>query len=76
MRTTLEIDDDILAAAKEIAAARKSTAGQVISELARASLTQPRSAEAPLMRNGVPQLPYRNAVVTPELIEKLLDDEA
>jgi hypothetical protein len=76
MRTTLDIDEDILAAAKEIAAARQKTAGQIISELARASLTQPRIEGTPSMRNGVPQLPHRNAVVTPDLIEKLLNDEA
>jgi DNA-binding transcriptional regulator YdaS (Cro superfamily) len=35
MRTTLDIDDDVFLAAKELAAIRKTTAGQVISELAR-----------------------------------------
>ena len=38
MRTTLDIDDDILQAAKEIAEIRGSTAGKVISELARKGL--------------------------------------
>ena len=42
MRTTLDIDDDILQAAKELARAEKKTAGQVLSELARKGLTQPR----------------------------------
>ncbi len=40
MRTTLDIDDDILQAAKELARAEKKTAGQVLSELARRGLTQ------------------------------------
>ena len=75
MRTTLDIDDDILAAAKEIAAAENSTAGQIISELARRALTQGSSSETPEIRNGVPQLPRRNAVVTPEFIEKLLNED-
>ena len=75
MRTTLDIDDDILAAAKELAAARNSTAGQVISELARQALTQAPNDEAPEMRNGIPLLPRRGAVVTPELIEKLLNED-
>lgn len=35
MRTTLDIDDEVLRAAKEIARRRHSTAGAVISELAR-----------------------------------------
>jgi|HubBroStandDraft_1064217.scaffolds.fasta_scaffold1080438_1 hypothetical protein len=40
MRTTLEIDDAILAAAKEIADSENKTAGAVISELARKGLSQ------------------------------------
>ena len=40
MRTTLDIDDDILEAAKELARAEKKTAGRVLSELARKALTQ------------------------------------
>jgi hypothetical protein len=75
MRTTLDIDDDILAAAKELAAARNSTAGQVLSGLARQALTQAPSDEAPEVRNGVPLLPHRSVVVTPELIEKLLNED-
>jgi hypothetical protein len=39
MRTTLDIDDDLLAAAKEIARREGSTAGQVVSRLLRRSLT-------------------------------------
>ncbi len=35
MRTTLDIDDDVLIAVKEIASSRKTTPGKVISELAR-----------------------------------------
>ena len=38
MRTTITIDDDVLLAAKELARRQKRTAGQVISELARAGL--------------------------------------
>jgi len=34
MRTTLDLDEDIVHAAKEIAAARGTTAGKVLSELA------------------------------------------
>jgi hypothetical protein len=74
MRTTLDIDDDILAAAKDLAAARNSTAGQVISDLARAALTGG-TRDAPTVRNGFELLPARNAVVTPELIERLLESD-
>ena len=46
MRTTLDIDDDVLDLAKDIAKAERKTAGQVISELARKALTMPTPAQA------------------------------
>lgn len=75
MRTTLDIDEDVLEAAKGIAAMRKSTAGRVISELARRSL-QP-AAEAVEVRNGVPVLPRRTGArpVTLDVVNRLRDDE-
>ena len=39
MRTTLDIDDDVLAAAKELARSERSSAGGVLSRLARQALT-------------------------------------
>ena len=39
MRTTLDIDSDLLAAAKEIARHERKSAGQVVSELMRKGLT-------------------------------------
>ncbi len=57
MRTTLDIDDDVLQAAKELAVSRKMTAGKVISELARQAL-RPKE-DTPSMRNGVPLLAAR-----------------
>ena len=56
VRTTLDLDEDILQAAKEIAAARGTTAGQVVSELARKALTPSKTGR---LRNGVPLLPRR-----------------
>jgi hypothetical protein len=58
MRTTLDIDDDVLQAAKELAAVRGRTAGQVLSQLARQALASPRRVRT---RNGVPLLPGRPA---------------
>jgi hypothetical protein len=55
MRTTLDIDDDVLQAAKELAEAHRTTAGKVLSELARKGLAPPRSAAR--VRNGVPLMP-------------------
>jgi len=74
MRTTLDIDDDVLQAAKELAAVRKSTAGQVISELARMALTKGETSE-PIIRNGFELLPGGGAMVTAELVDKLAEDE-
>jgi hypothetical protein len=39
MRTTLDIPDDVLQAAKELARREKTSAGKIISDLARAALT-------------------------------------
>jgi len=56
VRTTLDLDEDVLQAAKELASARGTTAGKVISELARKALTPTRTGR---LRNGVPLLPRR-----------------
>ena len=75
MRTTLTIDDDVLAAAKEIAEARGSTTGEVLSALARKGLEAPtRSGKT---RNGVPLLPRRPAGAprpTLALVNRLRDE--
>jgi hypothetical protein len=59
VRTTLDLDEDILLTAKEMAAARGATAGQIVSELARAGLAASRPV-AGKMRNGVPLLTRRS----------------
>jgi hypothetical protein len=58
VRTTLDIDDDILQAAKELASARRLTIGKVVSDLARRGLVQPAGDHA-RVRNGVPLLEPR-----------------
>ena len=79
MRTTLDLDDDVLASAKEIARRENRTAGQVLSDLARRALTQASSASAPAKRapaavHGFRPFASRGAVVTNALIEKLRDE--
>ena len=74
MRTTLDIDDDVLAAAKELAAVQKTTAGQVISDLARSALTRS-DDQVPECRNGFRLLPRTGKVITAEFIDKLLEEE-
>ena len=74
MRTTLAIDDDVLAAAKGLAAQQRKTVGEVISDLARRSLS-PRASSGKL-RNGIPLLPTAGSAVpvTSELVKQLQDD--
>ncbi|HJU20313.1 MAG TPA: hypothetical protein VJ770_27990 [Stellaceae bacterium] len=73
MRTTIVIDDDVLAAAKVIARQKNQTIGKVVSELARNSLRPPAAAAE---RNGVPLLPVRrpNAIVTLDIVNMLRDE--
>ena len=75
MRTTLDLDDDVLQAAKEIGAMRRKTAGQVISELVRKAL-EPKHAGQ--VRNGVPVLPRRpgSPILTMKRVAELELDEA
>jgi hypothetical protein len=73
MRTTIAIDDDVLAAAKAIARQRKQAVGKVISELARKSLRPPSASGE---RNGVPLLPVRKLglIVTPEIVNAIREE--
>ena len=76
MRTTLDIDDDILRASKEIARREHSTAGKVISELARRALGRPdgvRENEPPSYL-GFQPFPRRGRVVTNADIDALRED--
>lgn len=77
MRTTLDIEDDVLQAAKELASREGSTAGRVISVLARRGLVAPEAKAEPLQRTrgGVPLLPSRGEVVTLEHVRQLMDQE-
>jgi hypothetical protein len=54
VRTTLDVDDDILQAVKEIAAKERISVGQVISNLVRAALVRPQKARKLQVKNGVP----------------------
>ena len=77
MRTTLDIEDDILQAAKELAQREGGTAGQVISALARRGLANApaTSKKRSGTRGGVPLLPSRGEVVTLERVRNLMDLE-
>jgi hypothetical protein len=73
MRTTLTVDDDILEAAQELARQRKTTAGKVLSDLARKAL-EPSGRRR--RRNGVPLLPRRRSGAKPTmaLVNRLRDE--
>jgi hypothetical protein len=77
MRTTLDIEDDVLRAAKELAKREGCTAGQVISALARRGLTTPtgRAKKLEKVRGGVPLLPSRGELVTLKHVREIMDRE-
>ena len=81
MRITLNIDDDLLIAIKEVAKRESRSAGAVASELLRQSLarsgpdgTRGRE-EDPVDEYGFRPFPKRGGVVTNELIDRLRDDD-
>jgi hypothetical protein len=70
MRVTIEIDDDVIAAAKELAAKQGKGVGKIISDLAKQALKGMRRT-----RHGIPLLPVRqgSVPVTPRLVNRLRD---
>jgi len=78
MRTTLDIADDVLQAAKERARREQKTAGQVVSELLRQALTAPKpsAVREPKAVYGLKPFPPRGSVITNELIDQLRHDDA
>jgi Arc/MetJ family transcription regulator len=79
MRTTLNIDDDVLKAAREIGRREKKTAGQVVSALARTALIgldKGAAAGEPRDVFGFQPFPSRGRPVTNELIDSLREGDA
>ncbi|UJB64285.1 ribbon-helix-helix protein, CopG family [Acidovorax sp. YS12] len=82
MRTTLTIDDDVLATARHHAQREHKSVGEVISALARQALLMQKAqgglAAPARSRNGIPLLAVPAgkdaAVVTPELVNQLRDE--
>ena len=73
MRTTLELDDDVIAAARELAAADRRSLGSVVSELARRGLTPARveaDGDLPVVR-----VPAGSPAITPEMVRRALDED-
>ena len=87
MRTTLDIDDSVLAAIKELAQREGKSAGAVLSELARRALTMSTASQRGGVESGVeggkkeaPALygfkPFAGKeLVTNALVDKLRDEQ-
>jgi len=73
VRTTLNIDDDVAAAARELAAEAHRSLGSVISDLARRGLTPARvevEAGLPVIR-----VPAGTPAITPEMVRRGLEED-
>ncbi len=77
MRTTLDIDEDVLQGAKETAAKRRTTAGKVISEWARHGLFSINGVYDTKKRvfNNVPLRASRGRIVTLKHVQDIMDEE-
>jgi len=73
MRTTLDLDEDVIVAARELAADRRQSIGSVISDLARRGLTPARieaDGDLPVIR-----VPAGAAPITPQMVRRALDED-
>lgn len=78
MRTTINLDDDVLLAVKERARRENRPAGKVLSDLARQALTgaaAPPAEDRDTERHGFRPLPRRGPAVSNALIDRLREDE-
>ena len=75
MRTTLDIDEDVLKVAREIAQARKQSIGKVISDTVRKNLAASNSLDEVV--NGIYVIPTTrdSSPITLELVNKLRDED-
>jgi hypothetical protein len=74
MRTTLNIHDDVLAIARELAKINRTSVGKALSALAREGLQQEAAEKA--AKIGVPQLPIQrgSGPVSLEVVNRLRDE--
>ena len=80
MRTTLDLEPDVLLQARQIAQMQRTSIGKTVSRLLRERFQAAQQNGAPVdakgfvYRNGFAVLPARGEVVTPEHIQQLMDD--
>jgi hypothetical protein len=74
MRTTLELEDEVVHAAKQLARQRGATMGEVVSQLIRQGLE---AKNPPRVRNGVPLFVPKPGAPKPDLalVNRLRDEE-
>lgn len=74
MRTTLNLDDDVLETAKRLAARDRKPLGMVVSGLLRQAVEP--AVQAQKERNGIPLFPVSEGarLVTPEIVREILDE--
>jgi hypothetical protein len=82
LKTTLDIDDDVLFAAKELAAKEHKTVGKILSDIFRLAVQSgntgpdsPKLSQPYTMKNGIPVLPSRDEVITAEHIRRIMVGE-
>lgn len=76
MRTTLEIDDDVMQAAREIARLKNQGIGRAISDLARKGLV-PNTLPTIKLEHGIPVIQHGPGAITitNEMVRNLLEEE-
>ncbi len=74
MRTTVNVDDDVLQAAKSLAAAQRVSLGRALSDLARRGLAVRTTIHR---RNGFPvfDVPPNSGPITLEMVKRAEDSE-
>lgn len=84
MRTTLDIEDDVLLAARDVARRDKTSIGAALSAMARQGLRAASASDARagahstaerLARLGIRCLPHRGGIVTSEIVNRIRDEE-
>ena len=76
MRTTLNIDDSALDAAKQLAWQRQEPVGKVVSDLINIALQSNTKASKLKTRNGLPLFPVKEGAgqATMELVKELMEE--
>lgn len=77
MRTTIDIENDVLMAAKELARLQNVSAGCIVSRLMREALAGYHAplSSSPRQTSGFRPFPERGALVTNDQVNRLRDEE-